>query len=97
MFVEHYKPKNISEISKSDNKIAVVGKVVEVGEGSFILDDDTGKMQVSFEGEVKKGRTLRAFCSLAEEQMKADIVQDLSGLDLNLFKKIKELYITSGV
>jgi len=96
MFVEHYKPRNVSEITKTDDKIVVVGKVVEVGENSFILDDDTGKVQVVFEGEVKKGKLLRVFCSLAEEQLKADIVQDLKGLDLNLFKEVKELYSTGA-
>jgi len=96
MFVEHYKPKNISEITKNDSKVAVVGKVVEVDENFFILDDDTGKVQVNFEGEIKKGKILRVFCSLADERLNADTVQELNDFDLNLFKKIKELYIKSG-
>lgn len=97
MLIDHYKPKKISEIKKTDNKIAIVGKVVETKESSFILDDKTGKIEVVFEGEVTKGKLIRVFCSLIDDELRAEIVQDLSGLDLNLFKKTEELYKSTGV
>jgi len=94
MFALRYKPRKISEIDqKTDTNISLVGKVIEHGENSFILDDESGKAEIVFEGEVEKNKIVRVFCSLIENQLKADVVQNLDGMDLKLFKKVKELYI----
>ena len=94
----HYKPRKISEINeKSDSKIAIIGNVAELGENSFILDDGSAKAEIVFEGEVKRNKTLRVFCSIVDNQLKADIVQNLEGFDLNLFKRVKELYNRAGL
>ncbi|HKZ45257.1 MAG TPA: hypothetical protein VJ343_00975 [archaeon] len=93
-----YKPRKISEINvKSDDRIAVMGDVVELGENSFILDDGSAKAEIVFEGELKKKQMVRVFCSIVENQLKADVVQNLDGLDLNLYKKIDELYQKAGL
>jgi len=93
MFALHYKPKKISEIdSKADNRVSLVGKVIENRKSGFVLDDDTGKIEIVFEGDIKPKKMVRVFCSLVDGQLKADVVQNLEGLDLNLFKKVKELY-----
>jgi len=98
MFALHYKPKKISEINlKTDSRIAIIGKVTEQGENSFVLDDGSGKIEIISEEEVKLNKTVRVFCSLIENQLKADVVQSLNGFDLNLFNKIKELYNKAGV
>jgi len=94
----HYKPRKISEINvKSDNKVAFIGNVVELGENSFILDDGSAKAEIVFEGEVRKDKTVRVFCSIVENQLRADVVQNLEGLDLNLFKRVSELYNRVGL
>jgi len=95
--MDHYKPRKISEISKTDSKIAIVGMVSSSDENSFILEDDSGKVEVFSEEEMEKDKTVRVFCSLVEGKLKADIIQDLKGLDLNLFKKVEELYRRSNV
>ncbi|MDI6798715.1 MAG: hypothetical protein QMD12_01820 [Candidatus Aenigmarchaeota archaeon] len=98
MFALRYIPKKISEInSKTDSRIAIVGKVIEQGENSFVLEDDSGKVEIESEEEVELNKTVRVFCSLTENQLKADIVQSLNGFDLNLFNKVKELYNKAGV
>lgn len=98
MFGLYYKAREISEINtKTDSKVAIVGKVVERGENSFILDDGKAKAEISFEGEVKTNRTVRVFCSVIEGRLKADIVQSLEDLDLNLFKRVNELYNKAGI
>lgn len=88
----HYKPKKINNITAKDSKIAVIGKVVETRKNSFILDDDTGKIEVFSDEAIEKDKLVRVFCSVIEEKVKTDIVQSLEGLDLNLFKKCEELY-----
>ena len=126
MLPDRYVPRKISEISKNDKKIAIIGKIVDVTDDSFILDDNSGKIEVFFGEEglegltglegsaglevpeslevrsesseiVEKGKTIRAFCSVADDQLKLDVVQDLAGLDLNLLKTVDELYSKAGV
>jgi hypothetical protein len=93
-----YRQRKISEIDpKSDPRVAVVGTVAEIGEGSFILDDGSAKAEISFEGEVKVGKALRVFCSVVDGRLKADIVQSMENLDMNLFKRVNELYNRVGL
>lgn len=97
MSSSHYATKQISEVSPRDSRVSIIGNVVNVGENSFILDDGTGKIEVISEIPVERNKLFRVFCSVIEEKLKADIVQDMEGLDLNLLKKVKELYNSSGV
>lgn len=96
MLPRRYKKRKISEIEKGDSKVTILGRVIERKEDSFVLDDGTGKVEVFFEGEIKPGLA-RAFCSLVGNQLKADVIQDLKGLDLNLFKKVEDLYNKAGL
>ncbi|MEM5829591.1 MAG: hypothetical protein QW040_02735 [Candidatus Aenigmatarchaeota archaeon] len=95
--VEHYLPRKISSISRIDSKVALIGKIAKVSENSFILEDETGKIEIFSEEEVKEGELVRVFCSLVDGKLKADVVQDLKGFDLNLFKKAEELYKKEGL
>ncbi len=97
MFAQRYIPRSIKEITKSDSKVALVGKVIEVGEGSFILDDGTAKAEVKAEQKVKVGQQLRVFCLLEDERLIVEIIQNVDGLDFKLFKSVKELYNKAGV
>lgn len=97
MSSSHYASKQISEVSPTDSRVSVMGNVVNVGENSFILDDGTGKIEVISEIPVGRNKLFRVFCSVIDEKLKADAVQDMEGLDLNLFKKVEELYNSSGV
>lgn len=58
---------------------------------SFILDDGTGKVEVFFDGSIS-AKLVRAFCSVSEGRLNADSIQSMDGLDLNLFKKVEDLY-----
>ncbi|MFH7860933.1 MAG: hypothetical protein QW602_02960 [Candidatus Aenigmatarchaeota archaeon] len=98
MPVLRYKPKRIGEINfEKDNRIALVGKVIEQIENSFILADETGNVEIFFEGELRKNQVVRAFCSIVEGQLKADIVQNLNGLNLELFRNVEEIYKKVGL
>lgn len=93
----NYKPKRISQVSKSDSRVSVIGKVVELGNNSFILEDETSKAEVFSDIPVEKDKLVRVYCSVIEGQLKADVIQDLTGFDLSLFKKVEDLYNKAGV
>ncbi len=97
MPVSNYTPKHISEVSPRDSRVSITGSVDTVGENLFVLDDGTGKIEISSEVPVQKNKLVRVFCSVVDERLKADIVQDMEGFDLELFKKVKELYNRAGV
>ncbi|MEM5882826.1 MAG: hypothetical protein QXQ77_01120 [Candidatus Aenigmatarchaeota archaeon] len=98
MPILHYKPKKVAEINfEKDSRIALVGKVLEQLENSFILEDETGNVEIFFEGRLRKNQIVRAFCSVLENQLKADIIQSLNGLNLELFRKVEEMYKKAGL
>jgi len=98
MFTSHYKPKKVSEINvKTDNRVSVLGKVTELGENSFFLDDSSGKIEIVSEAAIEPSNLVRAFCSVVDDQLKADVVQSLNNFDLDLFNRVKELYNKAGV
>ncbi|MEM7825341.1 MAG: hypothetical protein QW412_00590 [Candidatus Aenigmatarchaeota archaeon] len=93
-----YKPRRISEIDfKRDGRIALIGKVSEQFENEFILSDETGRVEIFFEGEVKENQTVRVFCSIIENRLKADIVQGLNDFNLQLFRKVENMYKKLGL
>jgi len=101
MLPVHYKPRKISGVDKTDSKVAIVGRVVERGENSFVIEDDTGKTEIFFDSatasSVDKGKLVRVYCSVVDGRLSADIIQSMQGLDEKLFKKVEELYNKAGV
>lgn len=93
----HYLPRRISEILKTDLRVALVGTITQVKENSFVLEDETGKVEIISGEPVEKEKLVRVFCSVVDEKLKADVIQDLTGLDLNLYKAVEELYNRAGV
>ena len=84
-------------MTKEDSRVSVIGKVMEVGENSFVLQDDSNITEVFSDIHVAKDKLVRVYCSVIEGQLKADVMQDLTGFDLGLFKKVEELYNKAGV
>ncbi|MCD6403063.1 MAG: hypothetical protein J7K98_01900 [Candidatus Aenigmarchaeota archaeon] len=100
-FVQRYVPKKISEIDpENDTRVRVTGTVIDVTDDSIFIDDGTGTVRVSIQGNlpefVKNGLLIRVFGIVYQTsegfEILANIIQNLDGLDLNLFKKVKELY-----
>ena len=95
---EYYSPKKISELDlKRDRMVAIIGKVEELQENGFVLSDDSGKIQVISDKAVEPNSQVRVFCTLIDQQPKADLIQDMKNFDVELFYKVKELYNKSGV
>ena len=96
----NYVRKKISELNeKSDTRIAVTGKIIKSSESKFILEDDSGRVEINFDNAdcVAIDNVVRAFCAITNGILKAEAVQNLSGLDMDLFMKIEDLYRKAGL
>jgi hypothetical protein len=91
--MEFYKPRKVASIEKEDNKFCLVGKVQDVGDNFFVLSDETGKVKINSNFKVEKGSLIRVFCSRLEEEIVADFIQKMEGLDLELWKRAESLYL----
>ena len=106
-FRNHYIKKNIPEInSEVDLKVKILGFVVDKKENTFVIDDGSGKVKVfvdeaSLLDNININQLIRVFGSTLPTEdgfeIKADAIQDLSNLNINLYKKVEELYNKIGV
>lgn len=95
----HAVPKDIKDISPSDGVVRVLGVVVESTPGYILLDDGTGVIRVSLTGDTPTpeiGKVVRVFGSVARNSrgdtyINAEIVQDMSALDLGLYRRVKNI------
>lgn len=94
---QRYVPKKISEIKDTDTKISIIGKIQELKTNSFVIEDETGKLELFTEQNVDAGNIIRVFCSLSDGRLKADVIQSLNGLDINLYHKVEDLYRKVGI
>lgn len=97
MPAQHYVPKKISDVKKTDSRIALMGTVVSASENSLVVEDSSGRTEIFSEQQVEAGKLVRVFCTNVDGRLKADAVQSLNGLDLNLYLKMQELYRKVGV
>ncbi len=93
----NYIPKKISQVTKTDSRVSVIGKILDVGNNSFVLQDDASTTEVFSDIPAEKDKLVRIYCSVIEGRLKADVIQDLTGFDFPLFKKVEELYNKAGV
>jgi hypothetical protein len=89
--------KRISEISKEDVRIRLVGTVIDCNDNVVVLDDGTGKITAVFRDPVgvETGRTVRIFGRVmpAEDgfEIEGEFLQDMSSVDLTLYRKTVDL------
>ncbi len=93
--------KSITEIEpEKDIRVKIVGKVVDLGAESFVIDDGGGSVHVTTDPEInvenlKVGDNVRVagrvFASESGFELRAEAVQNVNGIDTNLLKKIREL------
>ncbi|OLS13397.1 MAG: hypothetical protein RBG13Loki_2993 [Promethearchaeota archaeon CR_4] len=98
-------PRLIGKIRPDDDRIRVVGTVKRVNEdGSFLLEDKSGAIQIIpsdnavslFSKPIKVGIVLRT-CGTVEVSLegghilRSDILQDFSGIDLELYYKVRNV------
>jgi len=91
--MEFYKPRKVASIENDDTKFTLLGKVIDVGEGYFVISDETGKIKINSNFKVEKGDLIRVFCSKFDEEIVADFIQNMNGLDWELWKRAESLYL----
>ena len=106
-FRNHYEKRKIPEINPDvDLKVKILGFVVDKKDDTIVLDDGSGKIKVFVDmpdmmEKIEINRLVRVFGSTLPTEdgfeIKADAVQDLSNLNINLYKKVDELYNKVGV
>lgn len=89
--------RRVTEIGKDDIRVRLLGTVIDASENVVVLDDGTGKISVVFRDPVRAetGKTVRIFGRVmpAEEgfELEGEILQDMSGVDVGLYRKTVEL------
>jgi RNase P/RNase MRP subunit p29 len=106
-FRNHYIKRNITEINPEvDLKIKIMGFVVDKKENTFVIDDGNGKVKIftdeaSLLDNININQLIRVFGSTLPTEdgfeIKADAIQGLSNLNINLYKEVEELYNKVGV
>jgi len=87
-----YKPRSTIGIKDNDEKISILGKISEIFDGGFILEDDVGEVKIKSELKVSKGEIVRIFCKRENGELIAEIIQNLRGLDLDSYRKVETLF-----
>ena len=106
-FRNHYIKRKIPEINPEvDLKVKILGFVVDKKENTLMVDDGSGKVSVfvdeaSLLDNVNINQLIRVFGSTLPTEdgfeIKVDAIQDLSNLNINLYKKVEDLYNKVGV
>jgi hypothetical protein len=106
-YKDHYVKKKIEEINPEiDLKVKLMGFVVDKKDDTLILDDGSKKVKLFVDNPVVVERIninqlIRVFGSTLPTdegfEIKVDAIQDLSNFDINLYKKVEELYNKMGV
>ncbi len=96
MRAQRYSPRRVSDVKSGDSRVSIVGEVKSVGDNVFEVIDDSGRAEVFSDTDVKEGLA-RVFCTVVDGKLKADVIQSLNGLDLNLYQKAQELYRKVGL
>ncbi|UCD07338.1 MAG: replication protein RepA [Candidatus Aenigmatarchaeota archaeon] len=89
--------RKVSELQPGDMRVSLIGTVIDKQKARIVLDDGSGKVNVNFEfsPEVSLNQFVRIFGRVIqaenELEIEGEIVQDMEGLDKDLYKKVNSL------
>jgi len=90
--------KKISDIQpESDVRVRLLGTVIDSSLNSVVLDDGSGKIEVYFEEQpkVRQGQLVRITARILPLidgfECKGELIQNLDGFNLDLYKRVKEI------
>ena len=90
--------RRISEIKSSDTMVLILGTALEVREGDFTLDDGEGQLVVIADPErvsqLRDGQRVSVLGRIfkdPEPVLQGEIIQDMDGLDLDLYARVRKL------
>lgn len=88
-----YSEKLIKDLKKEDFKVALSGTIINKTENDFFIDDGTGQIRCIYDS-APDFEYIRVFGTLMPLpdgfELQTEIVQDLSKVDRQLHKKLKE-------
>jgi len=101
----HYFKKKISEINpEADFKVKIAGMIVDKKGDTLVIDDGTSKVNVFTVSDlqgIEVNKLVRVFGNIVPIEngfeVRADFLQDLSGLDIKLYRNVDKLYNDMGV
>ena len=103
----HYPLRKIVEINpETDFRVKIMGIVVDKKDDTIVVDDGTDKVKEfvdlpSILDKVNVNHLVAVFGATIPTDLgidiKANVIQNLTGLDINLYKKVEELYNKWGV
>ena len=88
--------KNISDITESDVRVSILGTVIDKQDDFIMVDDGTGRIKISFQDfKFDLNQMIRVFGRVIPTpsgcELQGEVIQDMSKLDLSLFKKVQKL------
>lgn len=89
--------RKVSDLKPADMRVSLIGTVIDKQENRIVLDDGSGKVSVNFESvpEVKMNQFVRVLGKVVQAgedlEIDGEIVQDMEGLDKDLYKKVNSL------
>ena len=95
--------KKIGAIDKqNDSRVSILGTIIDRKENIIAVDDGSGKAEVFFEEmpDTSKMKLVRVIGRIVPMEngfeIRGEILQDMSGLDMKLFEKVKKLEAKFG-
>ncbi len=87
--------RSVEDISENDGRVSVIGTIVDKTESRVVLDDGTGKLEVSFDlskdlSKLEEGNLVRVVGRPREESLEGEVIQDFQDFDKELYKKALE-------
>ncbi|MFH0948927.1 MAG: replication protein RepA [Candidatus Aenigmatarchaeota archaeon] len=85
--------RKISEINpETDIRVRIVGTVIDNADSEIVIDDGSGKAVIIFDESVPELSLVRIFARVIPTEngyeLRGEIIQDMQGLNINLYKKI---------
>ena len=95
--------KMISEIDSKSVRVKITGTIIDKKDNTIMIDDGSGKIQASFTETVpfEAQKLVRVFGRVIpneeEFELQGEIIQEMEGIDLGAYKKIRELEKKTGI
>ncbi|MCK5234040.1 MAG: hypothetical protein KAJ91_04445 [Candidatus Aenigmarchaeota archaeon] len=92
------------DISK-DARVRILGKILSKAGDSFVVEDDTGNVSVFSSPEIVSrlydGQMARVYAQVMPNEagcvnLRAELVLDATGLDINLYKLAEKMWIEAN-
>lgn len=85
--------RSVSSIDpEKDVRVRLLGSIIDSGNSSIVLDDGSGKAEIILDAPLGVRGVVRVFARVLPLEggfeLRAEIVQDMNGLDLNLYRRL---------